>query len=35
MQKPLFISSKMSGSKGKSHDFKVKFNPILEFFNDA
>ena len=35
MQKPLFISSKMSGSIGKSHDFKIKFNPILEFFNDA
>ena len=35
MQKPLFISSKMSGSIGKSHDFKVKFNPNLEFFNDV
>ena len=30
MQKPLFISSKMSGSKGKSHDFIVKFNPSLD-----
>ena len=29
MQKPLFISSKMSGSKGESHDFIIKFNPIL------
>ena len=35
MQKPLFISSKMPGSTGKSHDFKIKLKPILEFFNDA
>ena len=31
MQKPLFISSKMSGSIGKSHDFKVKLNQFLNF----
>ena len=30
MQKPLFISSKMSGSIGKSHDFRVKFNPSID-----
>ena len=30
MQKPLFISSKMSGSIGESPDFIVIFNPILE-----
>ena len=35
MQKPLFISSKMSGSIGESHDFIIRFNPILEFFNDV
>ena len=31
MQKPLFIFSKMSGSIGNSHDFKIIFSPILEF----
>ena len=30
MQKPLFISSKMSGSTGKSHDFRVKFHPSID-----
>ena len=30
MQKPLFISSKMIGSIGESHDFIVKFYPSLE-----
>ena len=30
MQKPLFISSKMPGSIGESHDFRVKFYPSLE-----
>ena len=35
MQKPLFISSKMSGSIGKSHDFKVKFYPSLELYGNV
>ena len=35
MQKPLFISSKMSGSIGESHDFIVKFNSNLELFGDV
>ena len=30
MQKPLFISSKMAGSIGESHDFRVKFYPSLD-----
>ena len=34
MQKPLFISSKISGSIGESHNFKINFNPELEFFNE-
>ena len=34
MQKPLFISSKMTGSIGESHDFTINFNPDLEFFNE-
>ena len=35
MQKTLFISSKMSGSIGESHDFRVKFYPILELFGNV
>ena len=31
MQKPLFISSKMSGSIGESHDFKINFIQNLNF----
>ena len=30
MQKPLFISSKMPGSIGESHDFRIKFYPSLD-----
>ena len=30
MQKPLFISSKMAGSIGESHDFRVKFYSSLD-----
>ena len=30
MQKPLFISSKMAGAVGPSHDFRVKFSPSLD-----
>ena len=30
MQKALFISSKMTGSIGESHDFRVKFSPSLD-----
>ena len=30
MQKPLFISSKMPGSKDESHDFRIKFYPSLD-----
>ena len=35
MQKPLFIYSKMSGSIGESHDFRVKFYPSLQLFGNV